>query len=170
MKSTRKSARRDPFELAPTKAKKSVPFPFVLDELASLDPFTRPMFGCLAVYVGERLVLILRDKAPADADSGVWVGFTPEHQEAVARLFPRLEPIEIFGDKVSGWKKLSSRSPEFEDDVLRVCAMIREGDGRIGKIPGARRARAPRPGDGASARPRQVGGSKPAVPRKTPRG
>jgi len=173
MKPDRKRARRDPFEQAPTRARKSVPFPFVLDELASLDPFTRPMFGCLAVYVGERIVLILRDKGPADADSGVWVGFAPEHEEAVGTLLPRLEPIEIFEGKVSGWKKLSSRSPLFEDDVMRVCAMIQENDRRIGKIPGARRPRPPRPAENAASAPGKEPtrrGSKPAAPRKGSRG
>lgn len=147
--------RRDPFEpLATTRKKKSDPFPFVLDELASLDPRTRPMFGCLAVYVGERIVMILRDKTPSDPDNGVWLSFTPEHEASLREAFPALEPIAIFQDKVAGWKNLSSRSPTFEEDVLRACELIKRGDDRIGKVPGARKPKAQRaPAQGAPEAP-----------------
>lgn len=168
--------RRDPFDLAPARPKKkSVPFPFVLDELAPLDPFTRPMFGCLAVYVGEKIVLILRDKSPADDDNGVWVVSTPELQRALLDELPRLEPIAILGDQIGGWKKLASRSPEFEEDVLRACALILRGDERIGKVPGAKKPRAPkgakpsaRAGSSSSAKkaasPAKKAAKKPAPP------
>lgn len=107
-------ARRDPFESFPAVKAKKLPFPFVLEELAPLDPVTRPMFGALGVYVGERIVMILRDKGPDDADSGVWLAFDPEHEAAVISALPRLGPIELFRTKVAGWKKLSSRSAEFD--------------------------------------------------------
>ena len=132
--------RRDPFEASPAPRKRA-PFPFVLDELAALDPFTRPMFGCLAVYVGARIYFILRDKATGDPDNGVWVAFEPQHRDALERELPSLSPIEVFGGKVGGWQKLSSRSPDFEDDVLRACALVAAGDPRIGKLPGAKRAK-----------------------------
>jgi hypothetical protein len=134
--------RVDPFDVGPRRStRKSVPFPFVLDELAPLDPQTRPMFGCLGVYVGERIVLILRDKGPSDADSGVWVAFNPDSLDELLSELPRLGEIEIFRTKVAGWKKLSARSIEFEDDVQRVCAMILRGDERVGKVPGAKRTK-----------------------------
>ena len=44
------------------KQRKAVPYEFVLDAIAPLSPRTHPMFGCLAVYVKEKIVLILRDK------------------------------------------------------------------------------------------------------------
>jgi len=40
--------------LVTSKVRRSVPFEFVLDALTQLEPRTHPMFGCLAVYVGER--------------------------------------------------------------------------------------------------------------------
>jgi hypothetical protein len=132
-------ARRDPFELIPSGKAKSRPFPFVLEELAPLDPVTRPMFGALGVYVGERIVMILRDKGPGDADSGVWLAFEPEHEAAIVSVLPRLCPIELFRTKVAGWKKLSSRSAEFEDDVGVVCRLLLEGDERVGKVPNKKR-------------------------------
>ncbi|HEU4535443.1 MAG TPA: hypothetical protein VFS00_15045 [Polyangiaceae bacterium] len=135
-------ARRDPFESLPASKKGKIPFPFVLDELAPLDPVTRPMFGALGVYVGERIVMILRDKGPADPDSGVWLAYEPAHEASVMAALPRLSPIEVFRHKVAGWKKLAARSPEFEADVGTVCALVLEGDGRIVKVPGAKRPRA----------------------------
>jgi len=137
--------RRDPFEPAEPRRSpaRAAPFPFVLDELAPLDPYTRPMFGCLAVYVGERIVLILRDKGLADPDSGVWVAFEPSHLDSLLTELPGLAPIEVFGDKVSGWKKLSARSPDFEEAVLHACSLVLKEDPRIGKIPGKKSPRAP---------------------------
>jgi hypothetical protein len=47
------------------KQRKAVPHEFVLDAIAPLSPETRSMFGCLAVYVQDKIVLILRRKAYA---------------------------------------------------------------------------------------------------------
>jgi hypothetical protein len=135
-------ARRDPFESLPARKKRDLPFPFVLDELAPLDPVTRPMFGALGVYVGDRIVMILRDKGPDDPDSGVWLAYEPAHEAAVVALLPRLSPIELFRHKVAGWQKLASRSLNFEEDVGTLCALVLEGDERIGKVPGTKRRRA----------------------------
>ena len=37
------------------KPRKAAPHEFVLDALAELSPRTNPMFGCLAVYVEEKI-------------------------------------------------------------------------------------------------------------------
>ena len=47
------------------KARKALPYEFVLEALAAASYTTRPMFGCLAVYVKEKIVLVLRDKPTA---------------------------------------------------------------------------------------------------------
>ncbi len=60
-----RNAGRHPFAgpiVAPER-RKIAPHEFVLDALAPLAPTTRPMFGCLAVYVEDKIVLILRDRA-----------------------------------------------------------------------------------------------------------
>jgi hypothetical protein len=43
------------------KQRKPIPHAFVLDAISTLSPHTRPMFGCLAIYVRDKIVLILRD-------------------------------------------------------------------------------------------------------------
>lgn len=121
------------------KKKKALPHPFVLDALEAALPETRPMFGCLAVYVGEKIMLILRDKAGADPDNGVWLATVPEHHASLLRELPSLRSITVFGSGVTGWQVLPVTSPDFEEAVLLACEMILRGDPRIGKIPGERR-------------------------------
>ena len=55
------------------KPKKPIPHEFVLDALTALNPRTRPMFSCLAVYVEDKIVFCLRDKPASPADNGVWL-------------------------------------------------------------------------------------------------
>ncbi len=92
--------------IPPRGPKKRPPFAFVLDELASLEPWTRPMFGCTAVYVGETIVLILREKR--DADDGVWVATTKEHHASLRLALPSLRSIAVLGAGVTGWQVLPS--------------------------------------------------------------
>ncbi len=121
---------------------KSTPFAFVLDELLSLEPHTRPMFGCTAVYVGPKIVLILRDKLETPRDSGVWLATTEEHHGSLQAEFPSMRSIEIFGPGVSGWQVLPVEAEDFEASVVHACELIRRGDPRIGKIPGVKKPRA----------------------------
>jgi hypothetical protein len=123
------------------KKRKPVPHEFVLDALASLSPFTRPMFGCLAVYVGEKIMMVLRDKQTSPVDNGVWLATTLEHHESLRREFPNMRSIELLGKEVTGWQVLPVDAPDFEQSALRACELIVAGDPRIGKIPGARRTK-----------------------------
>lgn len=125
-----------------TKTQKSVaPFEFVLDELAPLAPVTKPLFGCLAVYVGERIVLALRRKDGETADNGVWVATTAEHHASLLRDLPSMRSIQLFGPGPSGWQILPEDSPDFEAEVQRACELILRGDARIGKIPKKRKSK-----------------------------
>lgn len=130
---------------AHSKTERSVaPFVFVLDELAPLAPVTRPLFGCLAVYVGDKIVLALRRKDVETVDNGVWVATTAEHHESLRLELPSLRSIELFGPGPSGWQVLPEAGPDFEDEVQRACALILRGDPRIGKIPKPKKAKSKR--------------------------
>jgi hypothetical protein len=121
------------------KARKAVPHEFVLDALAPLSPTTRPMFGCLALYVERKIVVILRDKRQAASDNGVWLATTREHHESLRREFPNMRSIAVLGKGTTGWQILPADAPDFEEAALRACELILAGDPRIGKVPRARR-------------------------------
>jgi len=121
------------------KQRKAVPHEFVLEAIAALSPQTRSMFGCLAVYVEDKIVLILRDKRDKTADNGVWLATTEEHHESLRREFPNMRSIQILGKKVTGWQVLPIDAPDFEEAALRACELVVARDPRIGKVPGTRR-------------------------------
>src|SRR6266851_5037928 len=122
------------------KQRKNVPHQFVLEAIAALSPRTNPMFGCLAVYVGEKIVLILRDRPKNRADNGVWLATTEQHHESLRQEFPNMRSIQVLGKKVTGWQVLPADAQNFEEAALRACELVLAGDPRIGKVPGARRA------------------------------
>jgi hypothetical protein len=122
------------------KPRKRVPHQFVLEALADLEPRTNPMFGCLAVYVGEKIVLILRDKRDhTAADDGVWLATTADHHASLRKDFPSMRSIAVFGHEVTAWQVLPADAPDFEAAALRACELIAAKDPRIGKIPKTKR-------------------------------
>ena len=126
-------------ELFRVKSKKRIPFDFVLDELAPADPETKPMFGCTAVYIGDKIVLILRDKRSDEGDNGVWLATTVDRHDSLRRDFPSMRSITVLGGGVTGWQVLPAAAADFEESVQKACALILRGDPRIGKVPASRR-------------------------------
>jgi hypothetical protein len=98
------------------------------------------MFGCLAVYVEDKIVLALRDKQDHAADNGLWLATTKEHHESLRREFPNMRSIQVLGSGVTGWQVLPSNALDFEEAALRACQLIVARDPRIGKLPGTKRA------------------------------
>jgi hypothetical protein len=128
------------------KPRKSPPYPFVLEALAPLSPRTNPMFGCLAVYAGPKIVLILRDKPTLTEDNGVWLGTTEEHHESLRREFPHMRSVQFLGKgRVTAWQILPPDAPDFEEAALRACELILARDPRIGKVPQAKSSQRSRP-------------------------
>ena len=128
--------------------RKAAPFPFVLEALAPLEPRTNVMFGCLAVYVGEKIVLILRDRPTGTADNGVWIATTIDHHGSLRRKLPSLRSVQLFvqrfGKKETDWQVLPADAPDFEEAALRACALILARDPRIGKVPKGKSGRGTR--------------------------
>ena len=108
----------------PRKKHKPVAHQFVLDAIASLSPYTRPMFGCLAVYVKDEIVMVLRDKPTSTPDNGVWLATTKEHHESLRRDFPSMRSIQVLGKPVTGWQVLPADAPDFESAALRACEFV----------------------------------------------
>jgi hypothetical protein len=143
MVAKRRSARLARAADAIATPKKSPPFAFVLDELDALEPYTKPMFGCTAVYVGERIVLILRERPSHLEDNGVWLATSREHHASLRAELPSMRSIGVLAaGGVTGWQNLPADGDDFEDEVLRACALVRAEDPRIGKIPKRKAPRA----------------------------
>jgi len=134
------------------KKRKSVPHEFVLEAMAELEPETRPMFGSLAVYVEDKIVLVLRDRERNARDNGVWLATTKEHHESLRREFPNMRSIGVLGKKVTGWQILPADAADFEEAALRACELIAAKDPRIGKVPESRRRSNARAGQSAKSR------------------
>src|ERR1700733_1397051 len=82
--------------LPAVKQSKPVPHAFVLEAMGALKLETRRMFGSLAVYVGNKIVLILRDRPGDPADNGVWIATTEEHHLRLRRELPKMGSIRLF--------------------------------------------------------------------------
>jgi len=156
---------RDPDQIFAARKTKKVPFDFVLSELADLEPWTRPMFGCTGVYLEEKIVFVLRD-GKDDDDNGVWVATTKEHHASLRRELPSMRSIGVFGVGETGWQVVAKGAPDFEECVLRACALVRAGDPRIGKVPKPKRPKRPK---GEPATGPRISRVRKARPRKAPR-
>ncbi len=128
-------------DLFDTRRKKPLPHPFVLEAISEVVTKTHPMFGCLAVYVREKIVLILRDKRDGSADDGVWLATAAEHHESLRREFPNMRSVAVFGRDVTDWQVLATDTADFEEAALHACELVIAGDPRIGKAPKKRRPR-----------------------------
>jgi hypothetical protein len=132
-----------PNNSSPIKAKK-IPFEFVLEELDRVHPRIRPMFGCYAVYVGEKIVLILRQRNDFTDDNGVWLAAAHEYHPGLKKEFPCMRSVRLLGKAQTVWQNIPLDNNYFEEFVLKACALIIKGDLRIGKVPKQKKKKKPR--------------------------
>jgi hypothetical protein len=118
------------------KPRRRVPHEFVLDALESVSPVTKPMFGCLAVYVKDKIVLILRDRSDERADNGVWLATREEDHASLQREFPNMRSIRMFGTPKTHWQVLPADASDFEESAVRACELVLARDARIGWVRG----------------------------------
>jgi hypothetical protein len=100
------------------------------------------MFSGFAVYIGDRIVCMLRDHLKSPHDNGMWLVLSESASPADAALreeFPSLRPIQLLGGKISHWLVIPSDSPIFEQEALHVCDLLLHHDSRFGRIPKSRR-------------------------------
>jgi hypothetical protein len=119
--------------------RKEVPYAFVLEELAPLEPYTKPMFGALAIYAGEQILFILRKKDPPNPDNGIWMATFAEHHDSLRKELPSMRSIEVFGPGPTNWQNIPEEDLRFEEDAFRAVALALKGDPRIGKVPARKR-------------------------------
>jgi hypothetical protein len=102
------------------------------------------MFSGFAVYVGEKIVLMLRDSLKHPEDNGVWLVFSETANLAdpsIRQDFPSLRLIGLLGGKIDHWRLIPADSPTFESEALQACELLLKHDARFGRIPQSRQAR-----------------------------
>ncbi len=116
---------------------KNIPFDFVFDYLTPPKVIVKPMFGLWAIYVGDKIVLMLRQKKDFGDTNGVWIATSEEYHESLKKNFPSLCSISNYlkGKTETEWQLLSENADDFESSVIKVCEFIKLGDHRIGRIP-----------------------------------
>ena len=124
------------------KPKQKPPHPFVLEALAPLQPGVRRMFSGFAVYLGDRIVCMLREHTKSPRDNGVWLVLSEATDPAdphLRREFPSIRSIGLLGNKIRHWLLIPSDSPDFEAEALHACDLLLRKDPRLGRIPESRR-------------------------------
>lgn len=118
------------------------PFPFVVDALAPLHPEVRRIFSGFGIYVGDKIVLMLRDRPTSPDDNGLWIVLSesvdPEDKQ-LRKEFPSLRKIGLLGGKIGHWLLIPSDGPNFESEALHACDLVLQRDTRVGRIPASRR-------------------------------
>jgi hypothetical protein len=126
----------------PAKPKQKAPHAFVLEALMPLNPEVRRMFSGFAVYLGDRIVCMLRDHPKSPRDNGVWLVLsesTNPTDPELHREFPSIRSIELLGNKIGHWLVIPSDSSGFEMEALHACDLLLRHDPRFGRIPKSRR-------------------------------
>ena len=109
-------------------------FRFVLEEIIPIRPTLKQMFGFTYVYLGERLLLSLRDSVKQPRFNGVWLYTQAEHIESLRREFPMLPRRCFWKSGKNGWIILPSQVEDFEEYAFKACELILRGDSRVGRV------------------------------------
>ena len=124
--------------------KKNIPFDFVLDYLIPLDITVKQLFGLWAIYVNEKIMLIMRQRVDYPDSNGVWIATNQEHHKSLKIDLPSLRSITIFSDGILETERqvIPVDADDFEASVRKVCELIKHNDHRIGRIPEPRQIKA----------------------------
>lgn len=115
-----------------------IPFNFVLEQLFSVTPRIRPMFGCHAIYIGNKIMVTLRNKEEHTYDNGIWISTKAEHHASLKKIFPSMRSIQVLGNQTN-WQIIPAEADDFEESAIKLCELILKDDARIGNVPKARK-------------------------------
>jgi hypothetical protein len=109
--------------------------------LAPLTPAVRPMFGCQAVYVGIKIMLVMRHRADYPEANGIWMATEKRHHASLKKLFPSMRSVYLLsgGRSETNWQMLPEDDEGFEAEAGRLCELLLAGDERIGRVPGKKK-------------------------------
>ena len=110
-----------------------LPFDFVLDYLPS-NIIVKKMFGMYYIYLGKKIMLILRKRGNEPESNGIWVAVNKKHHESLKEQFPEFRALLIDSfEKQGNWLFIPAHTEEFETAAIKVCELISHGDPRIGR-------------------------------------
>lgn len=110
------------------------PLQWIADQLEEHPTFAqKKMFGCEAIYLHGRQVLLLA--ASDEPWNGMLVCTSREHHEPLIADFPHLQSHSVLGK----WLYISQSHSAFEETALDVGAQALKGDRRLGIEPGTRK-------------------------------
>jgi len=113
--------------------------------------FSKRMFGGLAAYVFERLMLVLVE--PTKSGRWTWHGVLVctdrTHHASIHAEFPALTPHEILGK----WLYIDSTHDDFEATMEGVAKRIARDDPRFGVVPGGPKPKRRKRRSGVKSRP-----------------
>ena len=114
---------------------KKIPFEFVLEYLLPLEVKIKPMFGCHAIYVKEKIVMALRKSKEHAEANGIWIPTSKKHHGSLKKIFPSMKSIGLLsnGKAETNWQMIAETADDFESSAVKLCEMILKGDERIGK-------------------------------------
>ena len=117
--------------------KKIIPFNFVLEYLEPLPYAVKPFFGCFGVHVGDKIMLILRERPDHPEVNGVWMATSPEHHASLKKIFPSMCSVSILnnGSGETKWQMIPVSANDFESSIIELCQLVRRKDERIGRVP-----------------------------------
>ena len=118
----------------PQSKKQTVPFEFVIEELAPLRPTIKNAFGFTYVYLDQKLLLSLRNNVKRPGTNGMWLFTTSEHIDSLMKEFPDLSRRQVWRSGKNCWVVLAARLECFEEYAFKACELILNGDRRIGRL------------------------------------
>ncbi|MEW7292401.1 hypothetical protein [Aquimarina sp. 2304DJ70-9] len=116
-----------------------IPYEFILDLIYSLPVRTKRMFGNVAIYYGEKIILATRQKDDNPIDNGIWIATKIEHHEALKSMFPSFRNLETY--KIKTWLLLPEDADDFEESAEKIVELIKSNSPLIGNIPPVRKSR-----------------------------
>jgi hypothetical protein len=113
---------------------KPAPFDFVFDYLPA-SIIVKKMFGMHYIYLGKKIMVILRKRDNQPELNGIWVATSKDRHQNLKNNIPELGAFFIAADERQGdWLLLHEHAEDFEGAAIKVCEMISHGDPAIGKL------------------------------------
>lgn len=103
---------------------KLVPYDFVFDYLPG-SVIVKPMFGMHYVYLGKKIMLILRNRTNEPELNGVWLATVRKHHDSLKEDIPPLGAAFMAGDERAGnWLFVHPDADGFEEAVIKMSELI----------------------------------------------